>query len=115
MDIPTIPIDGFHGAWLHIRRARVGVCVLCSCVQTDTGKEALHQFLTTSQKIKEAASLKVKDPLCSCLLSCVCPPEVGRLIDIYYEKYKNKYTPLDGLPEAQPRVNYLAEYVVFIV
>ena len=25
-------IDGFHGVWLHFRRARVGICVQCSCV-----------------------------------------------------------------------------------
>ena len=25
--LDLIPIDGFHGAWLHFRRAKVGVCV----------------------------------------------------------------------------------------
>ena len=25
--VDTCTIDGFHGAWLHFRRARVGVCV----------------------------------------------------------------------------------------
>ena len=32
---------------------------------------------------KEAASLKVKGPLHSCLLIVRLPPEVGRLIDIW--------------------------------
>ena len=30
--IARLGIDGFHGAWLHFRRARVGVCVWCICV-----------------------------------------------------------------------------------
>ena len=34
-------IDDFHGAWIHLRRVRVRVCVRCSCMQ-NTGKEALH-------------------------------------------------------------------------
>ena len=33
--------DGFHGVWLHFRRARVGVCIWCGCVQ-NTGKEVLY-------------------------------------------------------------------------
>ena len=35
------PIDGFHEAWLHFWRSRVGVCVQCGCVQ-NTGKKVLH-------------------------------------------------------------------------
>ena len=34
-------VDGFHGVWLHFRRARVGVCVWCSCVW-NTDKEVLY-------------------------------------------------------------------------
>ena len=33
-DHTTFAINGFHGAWLHFQRARVGVCVYSSCVQT---------------------------------------------------------------------------------
>ena len=32
-----------------------------------------------------------------------------------YEEYKHRYIPLDGLPEVHPRVNNLAEYIVFIL
>ena len=43
------------------------------CVQ-NTGKEALHQVLTTSAEgLKEAASLKVKGPLYSCPLIAHLP------------------------------------------
>ena len=38
-------IDGFLGALLHFRRAKVRVRVWCSCVQS-TGQEALHRVLT---------------------------------------------------------------------
>ena len=26
---PVLSMDGFHGAWLHFWRARVGICVQC--------------------------------------------------------------------------------------
>ena len=32
-----------------------------------------------------------------------------------YDEQKRRYNPLDGLPETQPRVNNLAEYIVFIL
>ena len=42
------------------------------------------KYRLVSATIKEAASLKVKGPLYSCLLIArVCPTEVGRLIDIW--------------------------------
>ena len=33
----------------------------------------------------------------------------------YLYEYKHRYTPLDGLPEAQLRVNCLAQYIVIIL
>ena len=43
--------DGFQ--WFHFWRARVGVCVQCSCVHS-THKEGLHQVLV----LKEACTLR---------------------------------------------------------
>ena len=55
----------FHGAWLHFQRAKAGVSIWCSCV-LNTGKGSCIESLVL--KDKEAASLKLKALLYSCLL-----------------------------------------------
>ena len=35
----VIFMHGFHGAWLHFRRARVEVCIQCSGVQIQAKKD----------------------------------------------------------------------------
>ena len=77
----SITIVRFHGVWLDFRRTKVGVCIWCSCVLF-TGKKYTLSFYHWCQKINEAAFLKVKAPLYSCLLITFCPPKVGQLIGI---------------------------------
>ena len=67
--------DGFHWVWLQFQRAKVAVCIRCSCVQS-TGKKALYQVLNThvsAPKDKKAVSLKVVGPLYSCLFMAHLP------------------------------------------
>ena len=45
--VACVLIDGVYGVWLQFWRARVRVCLLCSCVR-NKGKKALHQALTIS-------------------------------------------------------------------
>ena len=58
-------IDGFHGVWLHFRRARVGFSAVVCKIQAS---KCYIKSLPSVQMIREAASLKVKGPLYSCLL-----------------------------------------------
>ena len=42
--VPCIPIDGFHGAWSHFQRARVRVCVQCSCLRIQASKRYIKSL-----------------------------------------------------------------------
>ena len=57
--------------WPHFWRAKVGVCVWCSCVQ-NTGKEALHSCWKKLLLLKCTAASWLR----------ICPPEVKHLTDI---------------------------------
>ena len=38
----SVAIEGFHGAWLHFRSARVGVCVQHICVMISAALSPYH-------------------------------------------------------------------------
>ena len=75
-------IDSFHGAWLHFRRARVGVCVLCRM-------QASKESLPLVPKDETSCFSQGESPLYSCLLIAHLPSEVGPLIDIWKASITN--------------------------
>ena len=68
-------IDGFHGAWLHFQRARVGVGIRCGCVQNKVKK----RYTKPLSLVLKGISLKVKGPLHSYSLLIAHLPSGSRI------------------------------------
>ena len=72
------PIDGFHGAWLHFRRARIGSVFSASMCIIQASKRYVES-LPLVLKNRRSCFSQGERLLYSCLLSACLPPEVGRL------------------------------------
>ena len=72
----TVLLDGSHGAWLHFRRAKLGLCLAQLCAKYRLVSATLTPY-HWYWKINKIASHKVKFWYKGSSWSCTCPPTLN--------------------------------------